>query len=115
MMSDRNIRISPSGRIDSVTTGKNASAIAPKDAVMEKNADVSCENFPGVKFEFNCRQFFYYKIVPWMILKISGKSSERLIFESEIYRINGLSRWRAHWRATFRGPTGLPTHRFKRK
>ena len=114
-MSDRNIRISPSGRIGSLTTGKNASANAPKDALTGKNADTSSENFPGVKFEFNCRQFFYYKIVPWMILKISGKSSERLIFESEIYRINGLSRWRAHWRATFRAPIVLPNHRLKRK
>jgi len=114
-MSDRNIRISPSGRIGSLTTGKNASANAPKNAAMEKNTDASDENFPGVKFEFKCRHFFYYKIVPWMILKISGKSSERLIFESEIYRINGLSRWRAHWRATFKAPSDLPTHRFKRK
>ena len=114
-MSARNIRISPSGRIDSPTTGKNASANAPKVAVRGKNADASGANFPGVKFEFNCRHFFYYKIVPWMILKISGKSSERLIFESEIYRINGLSRWRAHWRATFKAPSELSTHRFRRK
>lgn len=89
-MSDRKVRISPSSRIDSVNTGINASPIAPKDAAIEKNPDA------GVKFDFNRRQFFYHKIVPWMILKISGKRSERLIFESEIYRINGLSRWRAH-------------------
>jgi hypothetical protein len=114
-MSARNIRISPSGGIDAATTGINTSAIASEDAAIEKNGDASCQGLPGVKFDLNGRHLFYHKIVPWMILKISGKSSERLIFESEIYRINGLSRWRAHWRATFRAPIVLPNHRLKRK
>jgi hypothetical protein len=98
-----------------VTTGIHASGIATKDAAIENNGDATREGFTGVQFNFNRRQSFYPKIVRWMILKITGKSSERLIFESEIYRINGQSRWRAHWRATFRATVALPNHRLKRK
>ena len=97
-MSDRKRRISPSSRIYSVTTGLKASAIATKDLAIAENGDATREEFPGVKSNFNCRQSFYPKIVRWMILKITGKSSERLSFESEVYRINGRSPWRAHWR-----------------
>jgi hypothetical protein len=114
-MSDGNRRISPSYRVDSVTTGIKASGIANHDAPIEKNGDTACEQFPGVKSNFNCRQSFYPKLVRWMILKITGKSSERLSFESEIYRINGWSRWRAHWRATFKAPMASPNSRLKRK
>ncbi|HSQ14378.1 MAG TPA: hypothetical protein VLM90_15210, partial [Candidatus Deferrimicrobium sp.] len=92
-----------------------ASGIGNHDTPIEKNGDATCEEFPGVKSNFNCRQSFYPKIVRWMILKITGKSSERLSFESEVYRINGRSPWRAHWRATFRAPMASPNSRLKRK
>jgi hypothetical protein len=72
-MSDRNRRISPSYRVDSLTSGIKPSAIANHDAPIEKNGDGTCEVFLGIKSNFNCRQSFYPKIVRWMILKITGK------------------------------------------
>ncbi len=107
-MSKRNNRIGSSSIVNLVSSDIKISRISAENSIVEKDNNTTSEEFPGFKFNFNCSQSFYHKILRWLMLRISGKSRERLIFETGVYYFNIGSYWRAHWRATFRAPLPIP-------